>query len=114
MEKTPINFNEKKGFICDMDGVIYHGNRILPGVAEFIQWLHDEDKEYLFLTNNSGYTPRELNQKLARMGLDVPEEHFYTSALPPPPSCGSRHRAAPCLPSARRDCSTPSMTQASP
>ena len=33
-------------------------------------------KEYLFLTNNSGYTPRELNQKLARMGLDVPEEHF--------------------------------------
>ena len=52
MEKTPINFNEKKGFICDMDGVIYHGNRILPGVAEFIQWLHDEDKEYLFLTNH--------------------------------------------------------------
>ena len=78
---TPLDFNAKKGFICDMDGVIYHGNRILPGVAEFIQWLHDEDKEYLFLTNNSGYTPRELNQKLARMGLDVPEEHFYTSAL---------------------------------
>ena len=64
-----------------MDGVIYHGNQILPGVPEFIQWLHDEKKEYLFLTNNSGYTPRELNQKLARMGLDVPEEHFYTSAL---------------------------------
>ena len=64
-----------------MDGVIYHGNQILPGVPEFIQWLHDEKKEYLFLTNNSGYRPRELNQKLARMGLDVPEEHFYTSAL---------------------------------
>lgn len=76
-----INFNDKKGFICDMDGVIYHGNQILPGVAEFIQWLHDENKEFLFLTNNSGYTPRELNQKLARMGLDVSEEHFYTSAL---------------------------------
>lgn len=76
-----IDFNQKKGFICDMDGVIYHGNRILPGVAEFIQWLHDENKEYLFLTNNSGYTPRELQQKLARMGLDVQEEHFYTSAL---------------------------------
>ena len=76
-----INFNEKTGFICDMDGVIYHGNQILPGVTEFIQWLQEEKKEYLFLTNNSGYTPRELNQKLARMGLDVPEEHFYTSAL---------------------------------
>ena len=76
-----IDFNAIKGFICDMDGVIYHGNQILPGVREFIQWMQDENKEYLFLTNNSGYTPRELNQKLARMGLDVPEEHFYTSAL---------------------------------
>ena len=76
-----IQFSKKKGFICDMDGVIYHGNQILPGVAEFIDWLHRENKEYLFLTNNSGYTPRELHQKLSRMGLDVPEERFYTSAL---------------------------------
>ena len=76
-----INFNEKKGFICDMDGVIYHGNRILPGVVEFISWLQREGKEFLFLTNNSGSTPRELQQKLARMGLEVPEQHFYTSAL---------------------------------
>lgn len=76
-----IQFEEKKGFICDMDGVIYHGNKILPGVAEFIDWLHREKKEFLFLTNNSGSTPKELQQKLARMGLDVPEKHFYTSAL---------------------------------
>ncbi len=78
---STINFNEKKGFICDMDGVIYHGNKILPGVKEFINWLHENDKEYLFLTNNSSYTPLELQHKLERMGLDVPEEHFYTSAL---------------------------------
>ena len=76
-----IDFASKKGFICDMDGVIYHGNHVLPGVAEFIQWLHREHKEFLFLTNNSGYTPRELQQKLARLGLDVSQEHFYTSAL---------------------------------
>ena len=76
-----IDFNAKKGFLCDMDGVIYHGNHILPGAAEFIHWLQDTHKEYLFLTNNSGMTPRELHQKLWRMGLDVPEEHFYTSAL---------------------------------
>ena len=61
-----IDFTAIKGFICDMDGVIYHGNQILPGVREFIQWLQEEHKEYLFLTNNSGYTRRELNQKLAR------------------------------------------------
>ena len=76
-----IDFASKKGFICDMDGVIYHGNQILPGVPEFIDWLHRENKQFLFLTNNSGYTPRELQQKLARMGLHVSEEHFYTSAL---------------------------------
>ena len=78
---STLNFNEKTGFICDMDGVIYKGTQILPGVTEFIQCLQEEKKEYLFLTNNSGYTSRELNQKLERMGLDVPEEHFYTSAL---------------------------------
>ncbi len=76
-----LDFNEKKGFICDMDGVIYHGNKILPGVPEFIDWLQRTGKEYLFLTNNSGCTPLELKQKLARMGLDVPEQRFYTSAL---------------------------------
>ena len=71
----------KKGFICDMDGVIYHGSQLLPGVQEFVEWLYRENKKFLFLTNNSGYTPRELQQKLARMGLDVSEEHLYTSAL---------------------------------
>ena len=79
--KNVIDFNSKKGFICDMDGVIYHGNRLLPGVKEFVAWLQEENKQYLFLTNNSGMTQKELRQKLLRMGLDVPEEHFYTSAL---------------------------------
>lgn len=76
-----VDFNEIKGFICDMDGVIYHGNRLLPGAADFVNWLRQNNKEFLFLTNNSGYTPRELQQKLARMGIEVSEEHFYTSAL---------------------------------
>ena len=71
----------KKGFICDMDGVIYHGNRLLPGVIEFVEWLYRENKEFLFLTNNSGKTPKELQQKLLYMGLEVDESHFYTSAL---------------------------------
>ena len=42
MIKSIIDFNEKKGFICDMDGVIYHGNQILPGVPEFIQLIKDQ------------------------------------------------------------------------
>lgn len=71
----------KKGFICDMDGVIYHGNRLLHGVGRFLEWLKSNGKKFLFLTNSSQYTPRELQQKLGRMGLDVDESHFYTSAL---------------------------------
>lgn len=71
----------RKGFICDMDGVIYHGDRLLPGVMEFLNWLNENGKNFLFLTNSSQYTPRELHQKLKRMGLEVDESHFYTSAL---------------------------------
>lgn len=82
MDRSDIEeIQSKKGFICDMDGVIYHGNRLLPGVREFVEWLYKEDKKFLFLTNSSERSPRELQQKLARMGLDVAEEHFYTSAL---------------------------------
>ncbi|MEI8079480.1 MAG: TIGR01457 family HAD-type hydrolase, partial [bacterium] len=41
----------KLGFLCDMDGVIYHGNRLLPGVETFVRWLDEAGKKFLFLTN---------------------------------------------------------------
>ena len=69
------------GFLCDMDGVIYHGNKLLPGVHEFVAWLKDNNKNFLFLTNSSERSPKELQEKLGRMGLDIDEHHFYTSAL---------------------------------
>ena len=71
----------KKGFICDMDGVIYHGNKILDGVKEFVNWMIDNDKKFVFLTNSAEKTPHELSMKLKRMGLDVAPEHFYTSGM---------------------------------
>ena len=81
MENNLNLLREKKGFICDMDGVIYHGNILLPGVKEFVDWLYRENKSFLFLTNSSERSPKELQQKLERMGLAVDESHFYTSAL---------------------------------
>ena len=71
----------KKGFISDMDGVIYQGSTLIPGVKDFVNWLQKEKKQFLFLTNSSERTPLELRKKLQSMGLDVEESHFYTSAL---------------------------------
>jgi NagD protein len=80
-KKSLEQIQRKKGFISDMDGVIYHGNKILPGVKEFVAWLKKERKKFLFLTNSSERTPKELHEKLSRMGIDVEKHVFYTSAL---------------------------------
>ena len=72
---------DKSGFICDMDGVIYHGNKILDGVADFVNWLINNNKRFVFLTNSPEKTPHELSMKLERMGLKVSADHFYTSAM---------------------------------
>ncbi len=71
----------KKGFICDMDGVIYHGSQLLPSTKKFVEWLQKENKQFLFLTNSSVRSRTELRQKLQRMGMDIEEHHFYTSAI---------------------------------
>jgi NagD protein len=71
----------KRGFICDMDGVIYHGSRLLEGSKAFVDWLKTQGKRYLFLTNSSARSPRELHQRLLHMGIEVGEDHFITSAI---------------------------------
>ena len=83
MKKKEIveKIRRKKAIIFDMDGVIYHGNRLLPGVKEFVDWLKSENKKFLFLTNSSERTPLELKEKLSHLGIDVPKDVFYTSAL---------------------------------
>jgi len=79
--KTGIPAQTKRGILCDMDGVIYHGNKILPGTLDFVAWLRATDRPFLFLTNSSERSPRELSEKLHRMGVDIEETHFYTSAM---------------------------------
>jgi len=81
MENAVENIKAKNGFIIDMDGVIYHGNTLLPGVKDFLKWLEESGKSYLFLTNASQRTPKELQEKLQRLGINAGVEHFYTSAL---------------------------------
>jgi len=64
-----------------MDGVLVRGEHALPGAAEFLQRLTDEQRPFLVLTNNSIFTPRDLSARLLRTGLTVPEESIWTSAL---------------------------------
>jgi NagD protein len=82
MSKKDIEYiRSKRGFIIDMDGVIYHGNKLLPGVKEFVRWLKEDNKKFVFLTNSSERTPKELKEKLNRLGIQVDIPVFYTSAL---------------------------------
>ena len=70
-----------KNYICDMDGVLVFGSQVVPGANQFIQRLQRAGAKFLVLTNNSLYTPRDLYVRLQRIGLDVPANAIYTSAL---------------------------------
>ncbi len=75
------NRSYQKAFILDMDGVVYTGPRLIPGAKEFVDRLIQRNYKFLFLTNNSYHTPQELRERLLNMGIDVSEDHFYTSAM---------------------------------
>lgn len=70
-----------KAFLIDMDGVINKGRLLIPGSKEFVERLQKDNYKFLFLTNNSYYTPSQLNMHLCQLGIDVGNDHFYTSAM---------------------------------
>ncbi len=71
----------RQGYLIDMDGVIYRGSEPIPGAADFILYLQEQGIPYLFLTNNSAYTPVDVAVKLRKFGIETSPEHVYTSAL---------------------------------
>lgn len=71
----------RKGFLIDMDGVIYRSSQLIPGAVEFIRMLTKWEIPFLFLTNNSQRTRRDVATKLVRMGMPVEEQHIYTCAM---------------------------------
>ena len=71
----------KKGFLLDMDGVIYSGDDLIPGADEFIAELQQREIPFLFMTNNSQRTPIDVVNKVAKMGIKVEEKNVYTSAM---------------------------------
>jgi 4-nitrophenyl phosphatase len=70
-----MDLSALRAFIFDLDGCVYTGNTLVPGVREFLQALRAADRKILFLTNNSRETGGELLAKLTRLGVfATPEE----------------------------------------
>ena len=70
-----------KNVITDMDGVLIKGTQLIPGADAFVARLEELGLEYLVLTNNSVYTPRDLSHRLFSMGLSIAPERLFTSAM---------------------------------
>jgi NagD protein len=70
-----------KSYFIDLDGVIIRGNQLIPGAQQFIQRLIARQARFLFLTNNPRYTPVDLQHRLQTMGLNIPGDSCYTSAM---------------------------------
>ncbi len=71
----------KHGYLIDMDGVLYRGHDLIPGADAFINELRARDIPFRLLTNNSQRTRRDVATKVSRLGIDVEEEHVFTSAM---------------------------------
>jgi NagD protein len=73
--------SEITSWLTDMDGVLVHEGKVLPGAAELIAKWEKAGTPFLVLTNNSIYTPRDLSARLMAGGLNIPEDRIWTSAL---------------------------------
>lgn len=67
-------------WLTDMDGVLVSEHEAMPGANELLEQWHQASTEFLVLTNNSIYTPRDLSARLSQRGLQVPEDRIWTSA----------------------------------
>jgi len=70
-----------KNYLIDMDGVIVSGRTIIPGADDFIERIKARGSEYLVMTNNPLYTPRDLAHRLHTIGFNIPANHIFTSAM---------------------------------
>ncbi len=78
-----------KGILFDLDGVLWLGNRPIPGVAEVLQQLRNEGKKVMFVSNTSSRSKAKCLQVFEHMGVDVdPGEVFIAS------ECAARYIAA--------------------
>lgn len=68
-------------WLIDMDGVLVREDHPIEGAQRFLEVLRKTDTPFLVLTNNSMFTRRDLSARLNHSGIEVPEDHIWTSAL---------------------------------
>ena len=71
----------KRGFLIDMDGVVYRGKEVIPGAREFINTLVKKEIPFTFFTNNSQRTRRDIAIKMNRLGFEIAEKNVFTCAM---------------------------------
>lgn len=79
--RPPQGPREIRSWLMDMDGVLVHEERAIPGADRFVRLLRERRMPFLVLTNNSIYTRRDLAARLQAAGVDVPENAIWSSAL---------------------------------
>ena len=63
-----------------MDGVLWHGEKPVPGLASFFKMIKRRQIGYILATNNATNTPEQYANKLDRFGVEVPADRILTSA----------------------------------
>ncbi len=76
-----INLSTIHAVLFDMDGVLYRGKQVLPGVVDLLAFLDARGVGYACITNNASMTPGQYEDKLAEMGVLIPARRVLTSAL---------------------------------
>lgn len=68
-----------QGFLLDMDGTVYLGNKLIEGTEEFLEKVERTGRKILFVTNNSSHNASYYQNKLSRMKISVQKEQIMTS-----------------------------------
>nr|WP_249114941.1 TIGR01457 family HAD-type hydrolase [Bacillus pumilus] len=70
-----------KGYLIDLDGTMYKGTEKIEEAGQFVQKLNELNIPYLFVTNNSSRTPKQVADKLVSFDIPATEEQVFTTSM---------------------------------
>ena len=76
-----FDFQTIQAVVLDMDGVLWRGSEILPGVTEFFQFVRERGIPYAMATNNSTKTPEMYVERLNSLGIPIGPDQIITSSV---------------------------------